>query len=271
MKIVRFRLAFAGLLVLGSLKSPAQSASFTVSENGHPVGTASYDFRSTPSGYSSESLVNVSMQGLNYALSKTERLDKANRLEHALASGTVNNTAVNIIAKPDPGPHAGQILMSISANGRASTTRLEAHPGEVFLADFDPGALQTLLALCVTQRGRELWAILPKNAGSVAPVVMATYPTEQGTLDGKPISVQHLTATVAGAKTEIFAGPRNELLQAELPQQGFALVRKGFVLTPPKKPIVPPEGFDQQQQQQPAQQQYPQQPQQSYPQPAPQQ
>ena len=48
-------------------------------------------------------------------------------------------------------------------------------------------------------------------------------------------------------------------------EEGFALVRKGFVLTPPKKPIAPPEGFPQQQQQ-PAQQQQPQ----GYPQAAPQ-
>jgi hypothetical protein len=237
MKTDRSLLAFAALIAVGSVAATAQSASFTVSENGQPVGTASYNFRSTPAGYSSEALVRISMQGLNYALSKTERLDKANRLVYVLASGTVNGTAVNVVAKPD----AAQVLLNISANGRASTTQLDGHAGAVFMADFDPGALQTLLALCVTQRGRDLWAIIPKKAGSVAPVEMATDAPEEGTLDGKPIQVQHLTANISGAKTEIFAGPQNELLQAELPQQGFALVRNGFVLTPPKKPIAPPE------------------------------
>jgi hypothetical protein len=48
-------------------------------------------------------------------------------------------------------------------------------------------------------------------------------------------------ATIAGAKTDLFSGPQNQLLQAELPQSGFALVRKGFVMTPPAKPIVPAE------------------------------
>ncbi|HVU47075.1 MAG TPA: hypothetical protein VHD85_13175 [Terracidiphilus sp.] len=37
----------------------------------------------------------------------------------------------------------------------------------------------------------------------------------------------------------LFSGPENELLQAELPQEGFALVRKGFVLKPSAKPVVP--------------------------------
>jgi hypothetical protein len=43
-------------------------------------------------------------------------------------------------------------------------------------------------------------------------------------------------ATINGASTNLFAGPENQLLQAELPQPGFALVRKGFVLKPPAKP-----------------------------------
>ena len=92
---------------------------------------------------------------------------------------------------------------------------------------------------------RDLWAILPKQSGtapgSVSPVELATYADEQGTLDGTPITVHHLVATIAGGKTDLFSGPENQLLQAELPQQGFALVRKGFVLTPPARPLVPPD------------------------------
>jgi len=51
--------------------------------------------------------------------------------------------------------------------------------------------------------------------------------------------VHHLIATIAGANTELFSGPENQLLQAELPQEGFALIRKGFVLSPAAKPIAP--------------------------------
>jgi hypothetical protein len=131
------------------------------------------------------------------------------------------------------------MLLNISANGRSTTTPLAGHPGAVFLPDFDPGALETLLALAVQQNNRDLWVIIPKNAGSIEPVELATYPDQEGTLNGKPIAVHHLLATIAGAGTDLFSGPDNQLLQAELPMEGFALVRKGFVLTPPKKPIVP--------------------------------
>lgn len=220
----------------GPAAASAQQGNFTISQNGAGVGTASFSVAASPDGYDSTSVVRVAMQGLDYALSKNERLSSANQLEHAELSATVNGSAVHVTAAPD----SAQMLINISANGRSSTARLAAHPADVFLPDFDPGALETLLALAVIHKNRDLWAIIPKQAGSVAPVQLATYPDQQGTLDGKPIVVHHLVATIAGGTTDLFSGPVNQLLQAELPQRGFALVRKGFVLTPPARPEAPP-------------------------------
>jgi len=228
------------LVCLGPLAAWGQAGSFTIAQHGKAVGTAEYNFASTPHGYSSMSVVRVAMQGLNYALSKTESLSAANHLRHAQVSATVNNSAVNLTASVD----AAQFLLNVSANGKSATSRLTLHAGAVFLPDFDPGALETLLAVAVAQNNRNLWVILPKQAGdqvgSIEPVELATYADEQGTLDGTAITVHHLVATVAETRTDLFSGPDNQLLQAELPQGGFAMVRKGFVLTPPKKPGAPP-------------------------------
>jgi len=240
--VLRFAfLPLAGVLALFPVAGQAQSGSFQIVLHGHAVGDTSFNFTATGDGYDSTSVVHVATQGLDYALSKTERLNPANHLLHVQLSAVVNNAAVNVVAKPD----SAQFLVNISANGHSSTTRLAAHDGAVFLPDFDAGALETLLALAVNQNNRDLWAILPKKSGtadaSIEPVELATYPDVKGTLDGKPISVHHLVATIAGAKTDLFSGPENQLLQAELSQQGFALIRKGFVLTPPAKPVaVPP-------------------------------
>jgi hypothetical protein len=224
-------------LAAAPLTASAQEASFTVSQHGKPVGTASFHIAATADGYDSSSVVRVAMQGLDYALSKNEELSSANELKHVQLSATVNDQAVNVTAAPD----SAQLLMNISANGRSSTTRLDAHGNAVFLPDFDPGALETLLALAVSHNNRDLWAIVPKQAGSVAPISLATYADEQGALDDKPITVHHVVATIGGANTDLFFGQESQLLQAELPQAGFALVRKGFVLKPPAKPIVPAE------------------------------
>ncbi len=214
-----------------------QSANFDISQNRTQVGTASFNVKATPSGYDSTSLVRISMSGLNYELSKTEELDSADHLAHVVLSGIVNGEAVSVVGRPD----AGQILLNISANGRATTTHLDAHPGAVMLPDFDPGALETLLIVAAQQNSRDLWAILPKQSGSIVPVQLATDADQQGTWEGNPIAVHHLTATIAGQTTELFSGPENQLLQAELSDQGFAIVRKGFVLTPPAKAPAPPQ------------------------------
>lgn len=232
---------FAFLAVLLTLSpAGAQSGSFVIAQNGKAVGTASFSFVSTPSGYNSTSTVRVAMQGLNYTLSKTESLSAANHLRHAQVSATVNSSAVNLTVATD----TAQFLLNVSADGKSSTTRLALHPAAVFLPDFDPGALETLLALAVSHNNAGLWAIIPKQsgdqAGSIAPIQLATYADEQGALDGKPIAVHHLVSTIAGSRSELFSGPENQLLQAELPQQGFALVRNGFILTPPAKPGAPP-------------------------------
>lgn len=237
MRFVVFPCAVFLALTSVACAAVAQSGTFTITQNGHPVGTASFHFAQGPAGIQSTSSVSAQMQGLDYALSKTEQLDVTKHLKHVLLSGTVNGSAANVIGKPD----GAQFLLNISANGRSSTTRLEGHEAAVFLPDFDPGALQTLLELSAATNGHDIWAIIPKQSGSVQPVQLATYPDEQGTLDGKSVTVHHVVATVLGAQTNLFSGPDNQLMQAELPQEGFALVRKGFVLTPPKKPIAPAE------------------------------
>jgi hypothetical protein len=225
------------VLLIVAADAFAQSETFTVSQHGNTVGTAEFSLTPNPAGYDSTSIIRVSMQGLNYSLSKTESLSHDNGLLRVELSAIVNDSAVNIVAKPD----GQQFLLNTSANGRSSTTRLDAHKLAVFLPDFDPGSLQTLLTLAAGNGNRDLWAIIPKQSGFIVPIQLATYPDERGTLDGRPINVHHLVATIAGAATDLFSGPKNQLLQAEFNQPGFALVRNGFLLTPPAKPLAPPE------------------------------
>ena len=229
-------LTFAALVVLVLPQAlRGQSGSFTVSQLGKQVGTASFDFKTTNNGYSSTSKVKVSIKGLEYAFSKDEELSASNELQRVQLSATVNGSAVSIVGVPD----GSQFMLNISASGRNTTARLAAHPGAVFMPDFDPGALETLLALGISRNNRDLWVIFPKQSGNdpatTAQIQLVTYPDEQGTLNGQQIAVHHLVANVAGTSTDLFSGPDNQLLQAELPQQGFALIRQGFVLKPPAK------------------------------------
>jgi hypothetical protein len=233
--------ALLAVLIASAPAARSQSAKFIVSQHGKSVGTASFNFTASPNGYDSTSLVIISMKGLDYSLSKTENLSTANHLRHVQLSAAVNGSAVNVTAVPETKfAHASVFVLDISANGKTTTTRLPQHSAAVFLPDFDPGALETLLVLAVARNNSDLWAIIPKKDGSIEPIQLATYADEKGTLNGNPVIVHHLVATIADKETDLFSGPENQLLQAEFPQIGYALIRKGFVLTPSAKPGVPP-------------------------------
>jgi len=219
-------------VVLG-VAANAQAGEWLVSQHGKQVGTARATVTRAGSGFTATAVVNVEMQGLKYALSKTEELTTQRGLENVELSAVVNGQAVRVTAKPE----AGQLALTMAANGRTTAAKLPLHVGAVLLPDFDGGAWETLLAVAAAKNNRDVWAVIPKQAGSVEAVTLATYADEKGTLDGKAIAVRHLVATIAGAQTELFVGPGDELLQAELAQDGFALVRKGFVLTPPARAL----------------------------------
>jgi hypothetical protein len=238
-------LSRAGIFVLFAAVASAQTQNgdFIVAQHGSTVGSAKYKISAASDGYKSNSVVHVSMTNLNYSLSKTEQLTKDNRLSHVELSASVNGTAVNTSVTGAPNP--AQIQLNISSNGKSSNTLLDLHKSAVFMPDFDAGAYETLLQLAISNNNRDLWAIIPKKAGSEVPIKLATYADEKGTFDGKPIEVHHLVANISGNDTHIFSGPHNHVLQIELPYQGFALVRKGFVLSPPAKagpPPTPPPG-----------------------------
>lgn len=214
----------------------AQSGSFDVALRGKSVGIASFRIVPHNTGLLSESTLRVSTKGIDYALSKSEQLSATHQFHQAELNAAVNGSAVHLLATSE----GNQLHLAIAANGHTTNARFTAHTGDVFLPDFDPGALSTLLVLYAERNGRDLWAILPRNSGAVESLTVAAYADEKGSLDGKAIVVRHLVVTCAGATTHLFAGPRNQLLQAELPQPGFALIRKGFVLTPPVHAPTPP-------------------------------
>jgi hypothetical protein len=137
--------ALLAALIASAPAARAQSASFIVSQHGKPVGTASFTFTATPHGYASTSLVSVKMQGLNYSLSKTERLSAANSLRHVQLSAIVNGSAVNVTADPGPKSEPPQTFLTISANGRVSTcpTSIPAP-----MKPFSPSASPATAATC---------------------------------------------------------------------------------------------------------------------------
>jgi hypothetical protein len=245
----------AGIMAAGFLVAQLKAQSFIISQNGKTVGNASLSIKQTGNGVDATSGAKIDMPGLKYSFDQTQTLDRGYHLTSADLKGSVNGTSATV----DASTQGQQFLMKINASGKVTNTPLAFHRSAVFLPDFDPASLQVLLNLGATSNNRDLWALVPKQAGSVAALRVATKMDEQGTLDGRAIAVHHLTVTQDTTATEIFSGPSNELLQVEWSDEGFAMVRQGFKLTPPKRPNAAPPAAPPQQ---PAGQQQPQQPQQ---------
>jgi hypothetical protein len=236
----------------GSQTGLAQS--FELSQNGKSVGKAKLQVDKSAAGFEANSDADINMPGLIYKFSEKESLDSGYRLTKVELKGEVNGAKATV----DTSKLGAQFLMKINANGGSTTTPLVMHPHAVFMPDFDPGALQVLLSLGAAYNNANMWALVPKQAGSITAMRIVTNADMQGTLNGKPLTVHHLTMTYDSNKTELFSSPANELLQAEWTKEGFALVREGFKLTPPAKPGAPPPAPAQPAQQQPAQPQTPQ-------------
>jgi hypothetical protein len=226
----------AGLMAAGLLAAELHAQDFTLSQNGKSVGKANLSLKQTSGGLEEKSEAKIDMPGLKYDISEHEMLNSHFHLAQADLKGSVNGTSATVSALPD----GQQIVMKISANGKVINTPLESHPSSIFFPDFDPGALQILLNLGALHNNAGIWAMIPKQSGSVAALRIATNADMTGTLEGRPITVHHLTVTGTNSKTELFSGPSNELLQAEWSDEGFAMVRNGFKLTPPTRPGAPP-------------------------------
>ena len=226
--------AMAGLVA--GLTGVASAQTFLISQNGKSVGSATMTWTRSGAGYGISSNASINMTGLNLSFSETGYLGAHLNLSTMQLNGQVNGTPVTVGTQRSN----QQFLMKIFANGQRMNTPLAFHSRTVYLPDFDPAGLQAMLRLGAAYDNARIWAVIPKQTGSVAPMVIATDVDMQGTLNGKTITVLHFTVNVNGGVIEVFSSMASDLLQAEWTHEGFALVRQGFVLTPPKHPIGAP-------------------------------
>jgi hypothetical protein len=229
-------LGTAGVMAAGLLAAQLSAQSFVLSQNGKSVGTGSLTWNKTGAGFEASSQTKIDMPGLKYSFTENASLDAGYHLGKAQLSGAVNGTSATV----NTARQGQQFMMKINASSQVINTPLAFHPQAIFFPDFDPAALQTVVNLGAAHNNRDLWALVPKQSGSVTALRIVTNADMQGTLNGNPLTVHHLTVAYDTNKIEVFASPANVFLQAEWTDEGFAMVRQGFKLTPPARPPMPP-------------------------------
>jgi hypothetical protein len=235
------------------------TASYTIEQNGKQLGTAAYTVQNAPNKYILTSNGKMTLDKFSYAFSNTQKLDTSLNLFTDQLSGVVSGKAVSFKATADP--TGRQFQLDVSANGQQQNNTVDRNQNTVLLTDLDPAAYAVLTQVAMRAPSHS-WALIPKENGFLVPVTFSPQPDTKGTFNGQNIAVKYVSAAISSQNAitiELFYTPDGTLLEADLPQQNFNVIRQGFHLTKRPKPPAPPHGQapppQAQQQGQPPQQQ----------------
>lgn len=226
---------------------PAGSSHYTVFQNDKNVGSSEFTVAPTAAGYTITSRGDLRLTKVSYSFTNSQNLDHMLNLVSDRISGTVNGSPVTFAVNSDP--TGKQFNITVTAKGKTTQNTVDRHQHLALLPDLDAAGYMLL-----TQVGLEnpqvSWALIPKENGLVVPTVYQPDPGVRGRLNGREIPVSHMTVTVSAQNAisvELFYGQDGSLLEADLPQQNFYVIRDGFKLTnrpkfaPPRSPEQPPE------------------------------
>ena len=217
----------------------AASAHYGFFQDGKPVGEGDYALQTTSSGYTITSHGKLNLTKFSYSFTNTQVLDTSLNLVRDQLDGTVNGSTVSFTAASDS--TGRQFQISISANGKQTQNTVDRHQHLVLLPDLDPAAY-LLLAHVAQENPRTSWILIPKEDGILVPSTITLGTGVRGELKGSQINVQHATVAVNSENPidiDIFYTPDGQVLEADLPQQNFQVVRDGFKLLEHPKESAP--------------------------------
>lgn len=218
---------------------PAGSAHFNIVQDKKTVGTTDCDISALSSGYQVNSRGQVDKY--KYSFTNSSKMDANLNTVHNQLSGNVKGSAVTFSMNSDTSGR--QFNVSINAGGKTTTTNFDRHQHTVLLADLDAAAYIEMTHFAL-QHPQSAWVVIPKSEGVLVPADYEPQSDAQGSWKGKTISVHHTSVVVSsenGITVEIYYTDDGTLLEADLPEQNFWVIRDGFDLQNRPK-YQPPHG-----------------------------
>lgn len=228
--------------------------------NGQNVGSADCTVSTAPGGYQIDSQGQMRMAKFSYSFSNSNRLDTYLDVVRDQLTGTVNNAPVTFTLASDSTGRKFEV--SVVAKGKTTSNSFTRHQHTVLLPDLDPAAYIEMAHLAF-EHPATAWIVIPKQNGLLVPADYQPQPDASGFLQGRLVSVHHTSVLVSsqnGISVEIYYTADGQLLEADLPEQNFYVIRDGFVLRnrpqykPPKGSAPPPPSQQGSSSQQPQQQ-----------------
>ena len=232
------------------------SGNYAIYQGDKVVGSADYNIEPTSNGYTVTSHGKLNLTKFSYSFTNTQHLDHDRNLVSDQLTGTVKDSAVTFNVNADP--TGRQFQISIDANGKQTQNTVDRHQHLVLLPDLDPAAY-VLLTRVVMDNPPTSWILIPKQDGILVPSTLTRGTGVHGKLNGSTMDLQHATVSISSENSinvDLFYTADGTVMEADLPQQNFFVVRDGFKLVDRPKasaPNPPPSN-----QQQPPQQSNPQ-------------
>ncbi len=232
------------LFLLLTVAAPAQnltagSANYSVYQGDKVVGSADYDIQPVSTGYTVTSHGKLNLTKFSYSFTNTQHLDGSRNLVSDQLTGTVSGSAVTFTVTSDP--TGRQFQISINANGKQTQNTVDRHQHLVLLPDLDPAAYM-LLTRVVMDNPPSSWILIPKQDGILVPSTITRGTSVHGRLNGSLMDVQYATVSMNSENpinVDLFYTSDGSVLEADLPQQNFFVVRDGFKLVDRPKPSAP--------------------------------
>ena len=217
----------------------AGSANYSVYQGDKVVGSADYDIQPVSTGYTVTSHGKLKLTKFSYSFTNTQHLDGSRNLVSDQLTGTVNGSAVTFTVTSDP--TGRQFQISINANGKQTQNTVDRHQHLVLLPDLDPAAYM-LLTRVVMDNPPSSWILIPKQDGILVPSTITRGTSVHGRLNGSLMDVQYATVSMNSENpinVDLFYTSDGSVLEADLAQQNFFVVRDGFKLVDRPKPSAP--------------------------------
>ena len=242
-------LALPGVSLAQAPALPAGEAHFTIvqANDGKTVGSADSTVTATPSGYHIVSHGDLKIPKFTYSFTNTNRLDSGLNIVHDQLSGVVNGAQVTFTLASDP--TGRQFQVNIVASGKTTTNSFDRHQNTVLLPDLDSAAYIEMAHFAI-EKPATTWIVIPKQTGLLVPCQYNPQPDVHGTFHGQPVDAHHTSVIVSeqnGITVELYYTSEGALLEADLPEQNFYVIRDDFKLqarphyTPPRGNAPPPD------------------------------
>lgn len=221
-----------------SMAQSTAPAKFTLELQGRNIGKADYAFQRSSYGYKLTAHYEFNVP---VAVSATRQAEFNKYWEELAETTNLDVAQTKQSYSLSPKKDRRSLTFKASAGGQDIHQDFPVQPSTVVLANFDPSGVQVLVNTQISTLGRDSYrCFVPSGTGSMLGCVVTGVAGATGTLDGKPVKLQHWTLALATTTMDIYAAENGDLMQSSVSSQALSYTRVGFHLNATQAVAEPP-------------------------------